>query len=225
MNTTSARTLLLAIAVSGALPWKSLTLHEQPSSTRPAVSEASDDVARFAKDLARLGGSGACVLANCTVPTLQCLTESHCSRAVLCNAKCFGKATNEACNLLCELTYGYNSSKYRNVLQCMSDHECLPAAPSDGVCLANNTDTIKNLTDMAQVKGKWWIIRGLNCGQPSWPAGFDYFPCQRDEFVMENGTWIDHIAYCGGKNNTCETPMCHTVANVSLTSPGVMTHW
>ena len=59
-----------------------------------------------------------------------------------------------------------------------------------------------------------------------WPAGFDYFPCQRDEFVMaEDGSWIDHIAYCGGKNNTCQTPIVFTVANVSLTSPGVMTHW
>lgn len=76
-----------------------------------------------------------------------------------------------------------------------------------------------------QVKGKWWIIRGLNCGQSGWPAAFDYFPCQRDEFVLENGNWIDHIAYCGGRNNTCQTPMCHTVANVSITSPGVMTHW
>ena len=69
-------------------------------------------------------------------------------------------------------------------------------------------------------------MRGLNCGQKGWPAGFDYFPCQRDEFVMaDDGSWIDHIAYCGGKNNTCQTPIVFTVANVSLTSPGVMTHW
>ena len=77
-----------------------------------------------------------------------------------------------------------------------------------------------------QVKGKWWIVRGLNCGQKGWPAGFDYFPCQRDEFVIgKDGNWVDHIAYCGGKNNTCQTPIVFTVANVSLTSPGVMTHW
>lgn len=111
-------------------------------------------------------------------------------------------------------------------MQCMSDHGCLPVSPSDGVCLANDSDTIKNLTDMTQVKGKWWILRGLNCGQEGWPAGFDYFPCQRDEFVPgDNGQWTDRIAYCGGTNDTCVTPMVFTVANVSLTSPGVMTHW
>ena len=43
--------------------------------------------------------------------------------------------------------------------------------------------------------------------------------------MADDGSWIDHIAYCGGKNNTCQTPIVFTVANVSLTSPGVMTHW
>ena len=58
--------------------------------------------------------------------------------------------------------------------------------PPDGKCLAQDTDTVKNLTNLAQVKGKWWILRGLNCGQLGWPAGFDYFPCQQDHFVFQN---------------------------------------
>jgi len=114
----------------------------------------------------------------------------------------------------------------------MSDHDCLPVThKSDGICLANDTQTITNLTTLSQIPGKWWIVRGQNCGQNGdWPAGFDFFPCQRDEFVLEDpknpaGKWIDHIAYCGGSNNSCTTPMLYTVANVSMTSPGVMTHW
>lgn len=174
---------------------------------------------------AQIRGPGSCILANCSLPSVTCFLDRQCRQATLCNANCQGKKDEEACDLLCELTYGYNSTKYRNLMQCMSDHSCLPMSPSDGICLANDSDTIKNLTDMAQVKGKWWILRGLNCGQKGWPAGFDYFPCQRDEFIMEDNHWIDHIAYCGGSNNTCSTPMVFTVANVSLTSPGVMTHW
>ena len=50
-----------------------------------------------------------------------------------------------------------------------------------------DNQTIKTLTNMSQVTGKWWILKGLNCGQQGWPAAFDYFPCQRDEFVPAAG--------------------------------------
>merc|ERR1711907_637439 len=143
-----------------------------------------------------------CIQANCSSQAKACGTEWSCIKAGACNANCalpWHKKDRESCNLLCELSYGYNSTKYRDLMQCMSDHGCLPLTKkSDGICLANDTDTIKNLTSLSQIPGKWWIVRGRNCGQNSdWPAGFDYFPCQRDDFVLENGAWIDHIAYCG----------------------------
>lgn len=100
----------------------------------------------------QVGGSGTCVLVNCSIPALECMLDSQCRKASFCNAECTGKKNVEACNLLCELTYGYNSTKYRALLQCMSDHGCLPVNPPDGVCLANDSDTIKNLTNMAQVQ-------------------------------------------------------------------------
>ena len=127
--------------------------------------------------LRQFGGSGTCILANCSKPAITCLLDTLCREAVICNYKCQGKTDEEACNLLCELTFGYSSTKYRNLMQCMSDHGCFPKAPPDGTCLANDTDTIRNFTDMAQARGKWWILRGLNCGQKGWPGGFDYFPC------------------------------------------------
>jgi hypothetical protein len=70
--------------------------------------------------------------------------------------------------------------------------------------LAQNNQTIETLTQMDQVAGKWWILKGLNCGQDSvWRAGFDYYPCQRDEFIQQkDGKFVDFISYCGGKNNT-----------------------
>ena len=90
-------------------------------------------------------------MANCSKTVLECLADRQCFKASLCNAGCSKKANVEGCNLLCELTYGYNSSRYRALLQCMSKHRCLPVSPPDGNCLANDTDAIKNLTDMAQV--------------------------------------------------------------------------
>jgi hypothetical protein len=172
------------------------------------------------------GSAGLCVALNCTESLASCVIDPECISASFCNVKCsLEKTDTQACNLLCELTYGYNSTKYRKLLQCMSDHSCLPRSPPDGKCLATDEDAIKNLTDVAQIKGKWWILRGLNCGQnESWPAGFDYFPCQRDEFVFENGQWLDHIAYCGGTNNTCSTPMMNTVAIARVITPGVLSH-
>jgi len=178
------------------------------------------------------GSGSSCIRANCSKEATACGTEWSCIKAGACNADCqfFHAKTSESCNLLCELNYGYNSTKYRGLMQCMADHGCLPLTKkSDGICLANDTQTIQNLTSLSQIPGKWWILRGQNCGQNSdWPAGFDYFPCQRDEFVVDptdSTKWIDHIAYCGGSANKCSTPMLYTVANVSMTSPGVMTHY
>lgn len=170
-------------------------------------------------------GTVQCIMANCSKPVGVCIIDPTCMRAMECDTKCQLDKNVNACNLLCELNFGYNSSKYRDMMQCMVAHDCMPKMKPDGVCLATDNDTIRNLTAMDQVKGKWWILKGLNCGQEGWPAGFDYFPCQRDQFVHEGSQWIDHIAYCGGTNNSCTTPIVNTVANVSITSPGVMTHW
>ena len=170
-------------------------------------------------------GAGQCIMANCSKYATTCITDLRCIEAMICNTKCQLSKNVDACNYVCELNYGYNSTKYRGLMQCMAAHGCLPKMKPDGVCLATDNDAIRNLTAIEQIKGKWWILKGLNCGQEGWPAGFDYFPCQRDEFVLEGSKWIDHTAYCGGKNNTCTTPMFYTKANVSMMSPGVMTHW
>lgn len=170
-----------------------------------------------ADQLLQISGPGSCLFVNCSKPAAACMLNSQCREAALCNYKCLNKTDSEACNLLCELTYGYNSSQYRQLMQCMSDHGCLPKSPSDGKCLAGDTDTVKNLTDLSQVKGKWWILRGLNCGQPGWPAAFDYFPCQRDEFVFESGQWIDHINLRTAVVQT--TPVLHRLYTLLLMYP------
>lgn len=167
-----------------------------------------------------------CILEHCTGAGAKCVADKRCRAALECDAKCQTSPEVNSCNLICELTSGYNNTLYKNTLQCAVDHDCMPHYPPDGQCLAQDNQTIATLTNMSQVAGKWWILKGLNCGQTGWPAGFDYFPCQRDEFVLDaNSKWVDHIAYCGGNDNNCTTPIVNTVANVSITSPGVMTHW
>jgi len=160
----------------------------------------------------------------------ECVLEGACRETALCNARCAGKPNELACDLLCELNTGYSSTRYRNILKCMNEHDCLPFEPgSDGVCLSSTpSEAGLALTSMDQMEGKWWIFRGMNCGQEGWPAGFDAFPCQRDEFVRQsNGDWVDNIAYCGGNvsdSQDCKTPIVNTEATVYISSPGVMTH-
>lgn len=170
-------------------------------------------------------GPAGCVIEHCAGQLAKCSLNTECRKTLACNAACQSKPNVDGCNLVCELSYGYGNPQYEKVLQCMVAKGCIPLSPMDGKCLATNDQTIKNLTSMAQVAGKWWIVRGLNCGQQGWPGAFDYYPCQRDEFVLENNTWIDHIAYCGGKDNNCTTPIVNTRANASIDSPGVMTHY
>jgi len=176
----------------------------------------------------RLNGPISCIAKNCVSEFGKCVKDSKCRAAMLCNMKCEFERDVDGCNLICELTYGYNNTRYTEALGCATKNGCIPHAADDGKCLANDTQTISNLTTMDQMKGKWWILKGLNCGQKDWPGGFDYFPCQRDEFVPNrtgsDDTWLDYIAYCGGKNNTCTTNMVNTVATARMSSPGVMRH-
>lgn len=144
-STSACRVLLLAVLLAVcALLQPILVLCRVPSAltTTPVAVRG------------QIGGPGSCLIENCSTKVLECLADGQCFKASLCNAGCSKKANVEGCNLLCELTYGYNSSKYRELLQCMSEHDCLPVSPPDGVCLANDTNAIKNLTNMAQVSCK-----------------------------------------------------------------------
>ena len=61
-------------------------------------------------------GPGICVLVNCSKQFMLCMLDTKCREAVLCNYNCLNKVNNESCNLLCELTYGYNSTRYRRII-------------------------------------------------------------------------------------------------------------
>lgn len=167
-----------------------------------------------------------CVLEHCSTTLFRCMLDEKCRKAAICNTKCQSQSDVDGCNLVCELNNGYNNKAYSELLVCFVKNKCLPVSPMNGKCLAQDNQTVTTLTNMEQVSGKWWILKGLNCGQDAlWRAGFDYYPCQRDEFKQQtDGSFVDFISYCGGKNNTCTTNILNTRANASMTSPGVMKH-
>ena len=165
-----------------------------------------------------------CSLLHCPSQMTSCALEENCRNALLCNARCQHRTDVVGCNLVCQFQYGYQNQRYSDVLQCMNEHHCLPILPMNGKCLKTN-HTVSNITNYEQIQGRWWIVRGLNCGQTNWTAGFDAFPCQYDEFVKDDDeTWMDHIGYCGGNNSICSTPYIHTIAEAEITKPGVLKH-
>ena len=99
------------------------------------------------------------------------------------------------------------------------------------------------------MKGDWWAIKGLNCGETEeFPGGYDAFPCQHERWSLnEDGQWQNKyktgqgslkfhlyelfcfsISFCAGKANKCIShgggAGIKTVANASINSPGVITH-
>ena len=85
--------------------------------------------------------------------------------------------------------------------------------------------TIPFLYFILQVKGDWWVLWGLNCGEGEYPGGYDGYPCHHERFIKQsNGQWINNVTYCGGKKNKCSSDFIVTVANISLSHPGVIQH-
>jgi hypothetical protein len=107
-----------------------------------------------------------CLTQHCARETYSCLSNKQCSAALNCNRKCGTGPTSPSCNLLCQLTDGYENVEYKNLLRCMATHNCLPVpANPDGICKAKRSDGLQDLTNLESIKGTWWILKGLNCGQ------------------------------------------------------------
>ena len=144
--------------------------------------------------------SNLCTVLKCSSDLKSCLQNRKCTLAVECNARCVNQPNEDSCNLLCELNNGYNNTEYSNLLSCLVENGCLPTSPMDGICLAEDSQAD---ISMDQIAGQWWVLKGLNCGQDDiWRGGFDYFPCQYDNFLRpkdgSGGQWTDLISYCGG---------------------------
>ena len=95
------------------------------------------------------------------------------------------------CAYICEVTDGYLNPEFEAVMLCMIDNNCMSHYPQDGTCVAAESDGVASITSMDQVRGDWWAVRGLNCGNTDqYPGGYDGFPCQHERWGQNNeGQW------------------------------------
>jgi len=202
LNVSFISLLVLAVVlqrfVSPTLIWRQLI----------AITSWTDD--------AGFWHANTCLAGNCVSPLVTCMGDLQCMKTVGCANGCilehlYEKDKVAACAYLCEMTHGYQNTQFTDVIGCMLDNECLIEYP------------------MEDIEGDWWVLRGINCGHSGYPGGYDGYPCQHERFIKavdDNGhvQWINNVTYCGGASDQCVTQMITTVANVSMTAPGVVHH-
>ena len=137
----------------------------------------------------------ACVSYNCLGSLLSCVQDQDCKATMDCTTECqLSQPRNKQamCAYICEVTDGYLNKEFEDVMLCMIEHKCMSNYPQDGTCVAREEDGVKSITDMNQIKGDWWVIKGLNCGESQeYPGGYDWFPCQHERwnFDPETAVW------------------------------------
>ena len=62
--------------------------------------------------------------------------------------------------------------------------------PDDGVCKVSEKDGQKDLTDVSDIEGDWWVIKGLN-------PHYDSFPCQHNRYRQDQntGVWYNNVTW------------------------------
>jgi len=162
-----------------------------------------------------------CVVEQCGLVVAKCAAASlrgdTCLDALRCDNHCntLGHNQSQGCAYLCEMTYGYKSPAFLDVVKCMTkqnkagEPRCFTPFPQDGKCLAADADAVTNLTSEDQLEGSWFVVKGVNCGQQAdgtpfhnyphrnptpglnFPGGYDWYPCQHSRF-MRNPSMRDN---------------------------------
>jgi len=173
--------------------------------------------------------SGFCIGAYCKKVTADCFMDDKCRQTVGCVQLCTLDLIDEPeriaeCAYICEMTSGYENQQFWDMMKCMVENSCLDRYPDDGPCIGTDEDAIKSLKSMEDIKGDWWVIAGVNCGQSrEYPGGYDWYPCQHERFTKEpSGQWINTVTFCNGKNDVCTSEIITTIANVSMPKNGVV---
>lgn len=169
-------------------------------------------------------GPETCLFLHCPVQVAACVLDSGCLATLTCMAECQGRPDMAQCQYTCEMTLGLGNLAFKHVLECMVEHHCMDQLPDDGICLAGPEDTLQNVTQLEQVSGSWWVIRGVNCGQDEvWAGAYDWYPCQHERYIqLEEGDWVNNTTYCGGSDSDCSTAQFVTTPHATLPSPGLI---
>ena len=136
----------------------------------------------------------ACLTYNCLDSMMTCVQDKDCKATMDCSMECqLTQPRNKQamCAYICELTDGYLNQKFEDLMLCMIENNCMSSYPQDGTCVAREEDGVKTITDMNQIKGDWWVIKGLNCGESEeYPGGYDWFPCQHERWNFDPETEV-----------------------------------
>ena len=174
-----------------------------------------------------------CIGLNCASQMASCTQDENCMATLNCINDCqlYQPRNKQAmCAYICEMTDGYENIAFDDIMDCIIEHKCMSNYPQDGFCVAQDEDADQTLTDLNEIAGDWWVIKGLNCGKDDvFPGGYDWFPCQHERFSQtKEGTWVNQISYCAGKENKCLSKGggagIRTLANATLHKPGVIRH-
>ena len=136
----------------------------------------------------------ACISYNCLWKMATCVQNPDCKATLDCITECqLTQPRNKQamCAYICEVTDGYLNQEFESLMLCMIDNNCMSHYPQDGTCVAQETDGVTTITDMDQIQGDWWAIKGLNCGyDDEYPGGYDGFPCQHERWgLSDDGLW------------------------------------
>ena len=90
----------------------------------------------------------------------------------------------------------------------------------DGICMAEDSDALQEITDISQVQGDWWVLKGQNCGQDEIWRG-EYFSLLEEKNQLPKGAFFMTYFFiycvaqqCCPSGNRPETPrkiLLHTV--------------
>jgi len=169
-------------------------------------------------------GQTFCIVTHCGWETTQCVLDPKCWEVLTCLQDCQGQPDEAGCSFECGMEDA--DENFQNLVKCMVDNDCMAKYEDDGICMAEDSDALQEITDISQVQGDWWVLKGQNCGQDEiWRGGYDWYPCQHGRFeTVEEGDWINNTTYCNGKDSQCTSEIIVTIPKLSLISPGVVRH-
>ena len=128
--------------------------------------------------------------AHCPLKAVTCVTDLKCLQAIACintcmldNLHAWDKVAQ--CAYICEMTHGYENEPLHDLLNCMLANGVLEQYPRDGPCLGGDGDAVGHVRGMEDIQGDWWVVRGVNCGAPPYPGGYDWYPCQHERFLLQ----------------------------------------
>ena len=118
-------------------------------------------------------GQVLCITTHCFLEMGACVLDSQCYEVLTCLQSCSGQPDEAQCSFSCGMLDG--NENFRKLLKCMVENDCMPKYDDDGLCMATDDQALQTITDIEQVSGDWWVLKGQNCGQDEvWRGGYDW---------------------------------------------------